>query len=299
MPSVGAAPLIQPAAFCIRSIIAVTIYRCDLRGRPAQQDGKVRATMIYDKLTVALLGTLASERQDSTNSHIARYLLSHQDVLGDLTVKGLAQACSVGVGSVSRFCREVGFANFEELRQEVGSSGRAYEPVVEDDGVAERSVGLASRVEGAIAQAAQSVDLLAVGRLVDDLLRYQKVSAYGMLKAQAAAVDLQVDLLMQGKLVDTCVNHAEQLRRISEADGSELVIVFSYTGSYFDARDMTQAMKRLDQPKIWVVCGRRHDMPSFVSDRVLFSSSGSQLGHPYQLEMVAGIVAQEYARRLA
>ena len=71
-------------------------------------------------LTVALLGTLASERRDSTNAHIARYLLSHQDELEVLSVKALAQACNVGTGTVSRFCREVGFADFDELRKASG-----------------------------------------------------------------------------------------------------------------------------------------------------------------------------------
>ena len=253
--------------------------------------------MIYDRLTVALLGTLSSERWDSTNAHIARYLLVHQDQLDELSVKGLARACSVGIGSVSRFCREVGFAGFEELREEFCASSREFETVGGDgDGTAD---GLVPLVEQAIAQAGESVDGRAIARLADDLLRYDKVSAYGMLKAQAAAVDLQVDLLMQGKMVDTCVSHVEQLRRISEATSDELIVVFSYTGSYFDASDMDEAMRRLGRPKIWVVCGRRHAMPSFVADRVLFSSSGSQLGHPYQLELVAGLIAQEYARRVA
>ena len=252
--------------------------------------------MIYDKLTVALLGALSSERQDSTNAHIARYLLTHQDELSELSVKGLAQACCVGVGSVSRFCREVGFTSFEELRRGVCTSSRSYELVAQGDEGS--SDGLASWVGKAIMQAEESVDKQAIGRLVDDMLRYDRVSAYGMLKAQAAAVDLQVDLLMQGKLIDTCVSHAEQLRRIAEASSDELIVVFSYTGSYFDARDMDEAMRRMDRPKIWVVCGRRHAMPSFVADRVLFSSSGSQLGHPYQLELVAGLIAREYALRL-
>ena len=255
--------------------------------------------MIYDKLTVALLGALATERQDSTNAHIARYLLVHQDELGDLTIKSIAAACQVGTGSVSRFCREVGFESFDELRREFARSGRAFERVAMPDSSKDNAGhGLAGRLSVTLAQAEATVDRVALGKLVDDLLRYERVSVYGMLKAQAAAVDLQVDLLMQGKFVDTCVSHAEQLRCIAQAGPDELIVVFSYTGSYFDARDMTSAMQRVARPKIWVVCGRRHSLPSFVAGRLLFSSSGMQLGHPYQLELVAGLIAQEYARRL-
>ncbi len=251
--------------------------------------------MIYDKLTVTLLGTLATERSDSTNAHIARYLLAHQDSLPDLSIKALASACQVGTGSVSRFCREVGFESFEELRHAYGSSERSFEALAPAPG----AQTLAERIGASIEAAAASVDHAALGRLADDLLSHDRISAYGMLKAQAAAVDLQVDLLMQGIYVDTCVSHAEQLRRIAQAGRDELIVVFSYTGSYFDSRDLSEAMRKVERPKIWVVCGRRHQLPPFVADRLLFSSTGSQLGHPYQLEVVAGMVAQECAARLA
>lgn len=253
--------------------------------------------MIYDKLTVALLGALATERQDSTNAHIARYLIAHQDELGELSVKALATACSVGVGSVSRFCREVGFESFDELRREYCTSSRRFERVPLSDTPKERAERVAMRVGEMLQEVAQTIDQEALVRLVDDIERFERVSAYGMLKAQAAAVDLQVDLLMQGKQVDTCVSHAEQLRRIAAAKKDDLVVVFSYTGSYFDSRDMNEAMRRIDRPKIWVVCGRRHALPPFVADRLLFKSAGTQLGHPYQLEFVAGLIAQEYALR--
>lgn len=244
--------------------------------------------MIYDKLTVALLGALATERQDTTNAHIARYLLTHQEELPDLSVKAVAQACQVGTGSVSRFCREVGFESFDELRRAYGSSERRFEAA----GVPSSADGLVAHICQALEQVEATVDREALGRLVDDLRSYEHVLVFGMLKAQAAAVDL----LMQGKYVDTCVSHAEQLARIARAGADTLIVVFSYTGSYFDSRDLTQAMRRSYRPKIWVVCGRRHQLPPFVADRLLFSSTGSQLAHPYQLELVAGLIAQEYAR---
>ena len=255
--------------------------------------------MIYDKLTVALLGALATERQGSTNAHIARYLLEHQDELADLSVKSIAAACRVGAGSVSRFCREVGFESFDELRQEYRRAARSFEQLLGEAAGVTPVPSLAERVSATLLQVERSVDRVALRELVHDLHTFEQVSAYGMLKAQAAAVDLQVDLLMQGKYVDTCVSHAEQLSRIAQAGPNELVVVFSYTGSYFDSRDLGEAMRRVERPKIWVVCGRRHQLPPFVSGRLLFESSGRQLGHPFQLELVAGLIAQEYARSSA
>ena len=114
-----------------------------------------------------------------------------------------------------------------------------------------RGLELCAAVSSALGQAVSGVDWGALDRLVGDLLSYERISVFGMLKAQAAAVDLQVDLLMQGICADTCVSHAEQLDRIAKAGSDELVVVFSYTGSYFDAHDLTEAMRRVDRPKTW------------------------------------------------
>ena len=253
--------------------------------------------MIYSKSPIALLTLLAAEEASSTNAQIARYLLAHGGDVEALSVKSLASACHVGTGTVSRFARDAGFESFAELREELAAAGECFERVGGDD-AEERAASLARTITDTISQAAAGVDRAALTRLVADLHAYDEVGVYGLLKAQSAALDLQVDLLMLGKLADTCVPLADQTRRIVEAGRNKLVIVFSYTGSYFDGVDVTEILSRIDRPKIWVVCGEAGPLPSFVSDRLIFSSDHLQFGHPYQLEYVAGLIAQEFAATL-
>ena len=252
--------------------------------------------MIYDKLPVALLTALASERQGSTNATIARYLIAHGSELGDASVKGIARACNVGVASVSRFCRDVGFTSFDELRGALTATSRSFEVASTADSLAQRTTDHAEAVAESLRQVARSMDGRMLQALVADLHSYDKVSAFGMLKAQAAAIDLQVDLLMLGKQVDTCVAYAEQLDRIARAGRDELIVIFSYTGDYFSARDLTDALARIDRPRIWIIAGARKPQPDYVYGCLAFDSSLSQLGHPFQLEMAEALIAQEYAR---
>ncbi|MDO4404653.1 MAG: MurR/RpiR family transcriptional regulator [Atopobiaceae bacterium] len=250
--------------------------------------------MIYDKLSVGLLGLLATEEADATDAQIARYVLAHAAELDDLSVKELAAACHVGTGSVSRFAREAGFGGFAELRDAFAEASRKFERL-EGASTDERGHALALRIASSIKRAAATVDGAALTRLVADLASYDKVYAFGFLKAQAAALDLQVDLLMQGKYIGTCASPSDQIDHIARARSDELVVVFSYTGSYFDARDLRESLARRDRPKIWMVCGSGRPLPPFVADRLLFSSDQSRFGHPYQLEYVAGLITQEYA----
>lgn len=244
--------------------------------------------MIYDKLIVALLSSLATKSEGSASETIARYLVTHANELNDITVKGVAAACNVGVGSVSRFCRETGFGSFDELRNALVESGSSFDLAPDEH---------ARLVGDSLALAQQTVSKSMMRALVDDLVAYEKVFLCGMLKAQAAAIDLQVDLLMQGKFAQTCVSYVEQLDHIATAGREELVIVFSYTGSYFDAHDLSRELARLDRPRIWMVAGNKQPQPNYVYGCLAFESNHSQLAHPFQLEMVAALIAQEYARR--
>lgn len=258
--------------------------------------------MIYNKLVVSLLSALAIERHDSTNSVIARYLVTHARELGDITIKSVASACNVGTGSVSRFCREVGFDGFDELRRALVDADHSFELAGTDSKDATDSFLLranrhAEVVANSLVLAARSVDQHALHLLVNDIRSYHKVFVCGMLKAQAAATDLQVDLLMQGKFAQTNVSYAEQLEHIASAPRDELVVVFSYTGDYFFSRDLSSLLSRLSRPRIWVVAGAKRPQPDFVYGCLLFESNQSQLSHPFQLQMVSALIAQEYARQ--
>lgn len=249
--------------------------------------------MIYDKLPVVLLSTLASEKNDSTNHIIASYILENSVRLRDMGIKDLADACHVGTGSVSRFCREIGLRDFAELRKIIAAENDAFQ--VPDNGDDDLYRFWAEHVSLSIKEAAMSLDRQKIQALCKDILDYDKVLAYGMLKAESAAVSLQVDLQMMNKKIGTSVSFAEQTDQIIHAGKDTLIIIFSYTGSYFDAVDFRAAEKHLLLPKIWMIAGREKEYPWFIDETILFSSKQDQLSHPYQLIAAAGLIAQEYA----
>ena len=243
--------------------------------------------MIYDTLHVALLSSIAADER-STTSAIARYVLEQGVSIGDLTVRGLADACHVGTGTVSRFCREVGFESFDEMRDALAAADRLFSRASTAEQVRAASE--------AMLDVANSVDARALSALVHDMLAYNKVSAFGLLKGHAAATCLQVDLIMQGKYVDSCVSYAEQVERLGSAGRDELFVVFSYTGSYFDSERLRDGLRRMDRPRIWMVCGHGVPVPESVYATLSFKTDFGRLGHPYQLQMVASMVAHEFAR---
>ena len=250
--------------------------------------------MIYGKLPVVFLSAVASEKSGSTNSTIAAYLLEHMDEVKDLGIKDLAGKCHVGTGSFSRFCKEIGLQDFVELRELLRTTELFYEAGSNGDSTAVRVSECGRKVRQSVDMVTRSISLPRLRALCEDLKNYQRIAAFGLLKAESAAINLQGDLLMIGRQVYTHVSYAEQMRYIREAGEDDLILIFSCTGSYFEYQKERLSWPEKKRPKIWMICGREPAMPEYVSKVLLYESLQDQASHPYQLQYAASLIAQEY-----
>lgn len=251
--------------------------------------------MIYDKLPVVFLSTIASEKKDTTNSLIASYILHHLSDMHNIGIKQMAAECNVALSSISRFCKETGLRDFSELKELIRTTDLYFEPSCDDLDPAVRMKTYAEKVKDSITMAENSLDPSAVMHLCSDIASYERIAAFGLLKAGCAALSLQADLLMLGRQVYTNVSYAEQIRYLESADQSDLILIFSYTGTYFESHDIRMLGRRLTLPKIWLITGSSETPPSFVNEVLRFSSKHDQISHPYQLQLCAGMIAQVYA----
>ena len=100
--------------------------------------------MLYGKLPVVLLSITATAKSDSINSLLASYILQHAGKVAGIGIKELAADCHVGVGSVSRFCREIGLESYSELQQLLSIPETKFQRLPFSS--AEMAAGLAEKV---------------------------------------------------------------------------------------------------------------------------------------------------------
>ena len=74
------------------------------------------------------------------------------------------------------------------------------------------------------------------------------------------------------------------------------MIIFSYTGYYFDYPDIRTLKNKLKKPQIWLISSKQENYPDFIDHVITFDSKRDQNSHPYQLQFIASLIAQEYAR---
>ena len=143
----------------------------------------------------------------------------------------------------------------------------------------------------------KSIDMQQINALCKEIQKYQQVGIFGLLKAGAVAFNLQSDLLMLGKQTYSNISYKQQLQYISSTNEDDLLIIFSYTGCYFDYPDISTLKNKLKKPQIWLISSKQESYPDFIDHVITFDSKQDQNSHPYQLQFIASLIAQEYARR--
>jgi len=253
--------------------------------------------MIYGKLPVVFLSVIASEKNGSTNSVIATYILNHMDEVKGLGIKEIAERCHVGTGSVSRFCKETGLQDFVELKELLNAADDNFEACSLEGSLSARMADYGKRVNRSIDMVTKTLSVKKLTGLCQDLRRYEKAAVFGLLKAGAAAVNLQGDLWMLGKHVYTNISYDQQIAYIRQAGKDSLILIFSYTGAYFEYEKgaLFGGKDKREWPKIWMISGRQKSYPQYVAKVLDFQSPQDQASHPYQLLYVAGLIAREYA----
>lgn len=250
--------------------------------------------MIYGKLPVVFLGLLASEKKGSTNSIIASYILEHLEDMKDIGIQQFAEDCNVSTSSISRFCRDVGLEGFSELKMILNQANLQKGPEASQGCFQERKKSYTEMTQSAIQQVSDSLNEPDVIELVQDIINHEKVAAFGLMKAETAALILQSDLLMYGKQIFSNLSFREQTDYILNADEQHLIILFSFTSSYFDYAPLKPFLRKKNRPRIWMVTGGNTNVPSFVHKCLRFKSTQNHFEHPSQLDFVATIIAQEY-----
>lgn len=247
----------------------------------------------YGKLPIILLSELAAGKEDSYDCRIASYLLGH---LGqDVSIDQIAKDCYVSKSAVSRFCRNVGLEDFIELKELLRSSEKAFEILYPSANAKNQITSIAQDINTCIQKVAETIDLPAVDTLARCIRTAHRVACFGLLKAEAAALNLQSDLVMLGKNAVTKISFREQMEYLSSASEDDLIIVFSYKGIYFDYDLPFQAKQ--SPARIWLVTGGTEAEKSkeMFEGMITFRSNLDFVSHPYQLITASTIIAQRYA----
>lgn len=255
-------------------------------------------------LIIILLSTINSEPKDSNNYKIAKYLIENIKSLDDCTLTELARKCYVSNSSISRFCRDIGLKDFNDLKKQVAIFPMQYKQLAEkfnfkeyDENSLSHSyiLSIIDNLKHMIASSTLDNDIIS---LVNDIKNYKNVAAFGYMQSENVALNLQYDLQTSRKAIFTCIKFVDQANYIESADSDTLIIIFSESGSYFDrVFPRKKPFKNLHtKPKICMITSNYAIQYLYIDMYIRYSSRNDYASHPYPLMVIADLICIQYAK---
>ncbi|MDU5335674.1 MurR/RpiR family transcriptional regulator [Enterococcus sp.] len=248
-------------------------------------------------MIIILLATLNSEPIGTNDYRISRFILSNLKDIQNYNISQLAKACFVSNSSISRFCRKVGFQDFNELKyqffqwSDIGEQKFRYPNQING----QIKISFIDAVIHNLQLLKRSLSDSAMQQLVKDILSYPKVAAFGTLHSQGVVLNLQTDLLTSGIVLDTRTRFQEQLDYLEDAEEDTLVLLFSRGGSHFK-RFLLHNLQLNPQhrPKIIMITSNQNIKPNkYIDQCIYYEEEEGFAAYPYAFEVIKGILALE------
>ncbi|MDQ4215706.1 MurR/RpiR family transcriptional regulator [Microbacterium capsulatum] len=158
---------------------------------------------VVEAVRAALPGLRAAE------ARVAERVIADPTLVVDLTISDLARLCDTSLATVARFAQAVGFSGYRELRVAfAGSVARAQAERVRfglDDSLIDLAdpldqvaAKIAAREVGAIEQTVAALDLAALDRVAEAIVKAGTVQLFGHAASSLTAQDLRLKLARIG-----------------------------------------------------------------------------------------------------
>jgi len=208
-----------------------------------------------------LIMFIDSANEDDLNYKIAFYMITNFYKLGDMRISELAKACYVSAATISRFCRELGYDNYAELRHDcveytawennmgnliqINPDVMRYQP--------KRATEIyVDQLAQCIKNLANVLDWNVIDQVLKLIHKSDDIHFFGIQASHDAAVHLQGDLMVTGKFTHANTDShvlEESARKLTE---DSVAIILSVKGNYM-YKSGAKALKYMERSGCYVV----------------------------------------------
>jgi DNA-binding MurR/RpiR family transcriptional regulator len=172
---------------------------------------------------------------------VAQVVLDDPRLVLDLAIGDLAERAGTSAATVTRFCRQIGYAGYVALRMSVATElgrtearasrdadiGRAFGP---DDAAEDVRSSLLAGTVRSLQETAESIDLVSLRHLAESIARSRHVDLYGVGSSAIAAEGLGGRLQRIGVLCNVWSEIHAGLTSAVVQDADCVAIGYSHTG---------------------------------------------------------------------
>lgn len=256
-----------------------------------------------------LLIILNNGKEDSTYYHIASILLCNFDSIKNMTISEVADLCFVSKSTISKFTRYIGFEDFLELKLASSYKSDKYSNYLNykdnilgymEEHTEEEYIDV---IINDLQLAKSSIDMAKIDKLVEDLIKYDKVAAFGLLYSESAAMDLQAKLAYNGKYIITYINDVEQDDFIKNADEDTLIIIFTNSGDYIKKYQLTEGnvdknvFKKTKAKIVAITSNDEMEKHPYIDLCITFKHTSSVQTHSILFQIITDFITVRFKKK--
>ena len=228
---------------------------------------------------------LLAEKQDSltkSGTIIADYLTKHAEEAQFLSISSLAKACNMAEATIYRFCKQLGFEGYNEMKISLAQANVTPTPFSSyslDPSMPTSSLcdNVCASFQAAISNTMSVLDFDAIDEAALLLQRATSVYCLGQGGSRVLANDIWVRFATISNKFRNCGDSHTQLIAASLMGPGDVILFVSYSGSTHDMMDTLSVAKKTGAKIILIT--HYPDAPgTALADVVLLRCPGNTIG---------------------
>lgn len=193
-------------------------------------------------------------KPDDADWILAKYFLENYTKLGKMNIYDLAEECFVSRSSVRRFCQNIGYENFKDLKDDFKKYDYQYNYFMQLTSNENYRAWMAGELAAMVAELNARMDTDEIERIADRIHDSNTVVFLSSYSSIMCLMEFQRPLILSGKLVRIITDTTLDENLLNSLDGDDLAFMVSATGSY--AHSMTERMRSIKAYKIFLTTSR-------------------------------------------
>ena len=251
-------------------------------------------------LRSSLEGVLDQANEDSSDYRIAYYLLQNCYVVNSISIQDVAKNCYVSKSTVSRFCRQIGYRDYQEMNQAM------YQAFLRDEHVKFRRYTqhpadfYMDEVQECLSNVREFATPSLIGSVVWDIMTYKRVGLLGKMQSHSVAIDLKHDLLVSHKVCTAPLLPENQLAFIENSGEDTFLLVISCSGTYFRGfiTEATFSGKKRPQVTLLTNNPEMENHPAY-NKVIVIPTQDTYAKHPLALKLFCNLIAINYSKAVS
>lgn len=232
-------------------------------------------------ITYRLLNYINTLDKNDSYYDVTRNILINFNKIENITINDLADLCFVSPATISRFCRHLGFANFQEFKRvcsENFSVENDYSKKLLDSFQENPRSAIENYTKSIIDNindTLNNIDFDHLDEIAKKIHNAKSVSFFGIQFLHDMGEHLQNKLILMDKFMDAPTTFEEQLECAKKLDSNSIAIITSVEGSYFyRCTEVIDELKR-NGVEIIVITQNINSKLANAADKILVCGSSN------------------------